>query len=77
MATNLTASVRGEIRAEMGRQGGLTRQTLADRADMSVWALGRCLSGQRDFTFGEVTSIAAALGVPLTELIARAERGAA
>ena len=68
MQTNLTASLRGEIRAEMARQG-LTRQSLASASDMSVWSLGRALSGSRDFGFTEV-------GIPAHELIARAERAA-
>ncbi len=75
MQTNLTASLRGEIRAEMARQG-LTRQSLASAADMSVWSLGRALSGSRDFGFTEVVDVAAALGIPAHELIARAERAA-
>lgn len=75
MQTNLTASLRGEIRAEMARQG-FTRQTLAEASDMSVWALGRALSGSRDFGFSEVVDVAAALGIPAAELIARAERAA-
>lgn len=75
MQTNLTASLRGEIRAEMARQG-LTRQSLAVASDMSVWALGRALSGSRDFGFSEVVDVAAALGVSPAELIARAENAA-
>jgi len=73
MLTNLTASLRGEIRAEMARQG-LTRQSLASASTMSVWSLGRALSGSRDFGFTEVVDVAAALGIPAHELIARAER---
>ena len=72
MNTTLTASLRGEIRAEMARQG-LTRQRLAEATDISVWALGRALSGQRDFGFTEVATVALALGIPMHELVARAE----
>ena len=75
MHTDTTTSLRGEVRAEMARQG-ITRQTLADRTDISVWAIGRALSGQRDFSLTEVLSIAAALGLPASELVARAERAA-
>jgi len=68
--------LRGEVRAEMGRQR-ITRQTLSDRTGIPIHALDRRLSGRVDITLGEAEAIANALNVPFEQLIRATVAGAA
>lgn len=71
MQQTLGARVRGEIRAELARQG-VTQESLAAGTDMSTSALHRRLSGQTELTIGEAEVIAEALGLNVVELVRRA-----
>jgi antitoxin component HigA of HigAB toxin-antitoxin module len=47
----------------------LTAKALADTIGMSKSALGRRLTGEKDFTVQELKAVAAALGVPAHTLL--------
>lgn len=65
---SLTARALAEIRAELGRQD-LTRQQLAERLGVErMWVYYR-LSGETSLRVDDVERIAAALGVPVTQLL--------
>lgn len=72
-ATDL-AALAGECRAEMARQG-LTLGALSDLTQprLSVAALSRILSGERDIPVAKLVNICDALGVGFYELCRRAE----
>jgi len=61
-----------EVRAELARRG-MSRATLADRAGINRHTIQRRLSAQHPFTYEEMASVATVLGLPLSELIERAE----
>jgi transcriptional regulator with XRE-family HTH domain len=64
-----------EIRAERARQN-IPFGVLAEKAGMSTDTLRRRLSGVRPFYFHELELIAAAFGLPLSELTGRTEDAA-
>ena len=79
MATHQSTAaerLRGEIRAEMARRK-ITRQALSDASSIPLHALDRRLSGAVDISFDESVRIAAALGVPYDDLLARTTGSAA
>lgn len=64
--------VAAEIRAEMARQG-VTAPTVAQATDMSRSTLHRKLTDRATFTIAEAAAVCATLGVPLSEMVRRAE----
>ena len=64
-----------EIRAEMTRQQ-LNPSEVSERCDLSSRQLRRRLSGEVEMTVGEAMEIAGAIGVPLFELLRRADQQA-
>lgn len=65
---SLTARALAEIRAELGRQD-ITRRDLANRLGVErMWVYNR-LSGETPLRISDVEQIAAALGVPVHQLI--------
>lgn len=64
--------VAAEIRAEMARQG-VTAGTVAQATDMSRSTLHRKLTDRTAFTVTEAARVCTALGVPLSEMVRRAE----
>lgn len=69
METTVTAQrVAAEVRAEMARQ----RKTQADLANLltsSQAAVSRRLSGEVEFTTGQLLRVASYLGVPIAQLL--------
>jgi transcriptional regulator with XRE-family HTH domain len=63
--------VRGEIRAEMGRQR-VTQVELSRRLKITQQALSQRLRGDVDFRLDEVEAIALALNVPVRQFTDRA-----
>jgi transcriptional regulator with XRE-family HTH domain len=53
---------------------GLKQRDLAQAADMNVTAISHIERGRANPAWGTVRRIAAALGVPVSEVAARAER---
>lgn len=64
----LTARAVAEIRAELGRQD-LTRQGLAERLGVERNWVHYRLSGETPLRIADVERIAAALGVPIGQLL--------
>jgi len=60
----------------MARQG-VTAATIAQAADISRTSLSRKLNGHNEFTVAEMFRVAATLGIPLSDLLRRAELVAA
>lgn len=71
MADTTTELVIGEIRAVMGRRR-LTQTALAELVGENQAWLSRRLSGGTPIDLGDLTRIADALGVPISDLIAAA-----
>jgi transcriptional regulator with XRE-family HTH domain len=67
MTTNPPA-LNPNIRAEMARSR-ITQGTLASRLAMSPSALSRRLTGDAEWTIGELLAVADVLGCPLSALI--------
>lgn len=61
-----------EIRAEMARNS-MTISHLAQQLPMSRSTLSRKLNQTGDFTPGELSQISAAIGIPASDLMRRAE----
>uniref|UniRef100_A0AAU8GM14 Helix-turn-helix DNA binding protein n=1 Tax=Mycobacterium phage JustASigh TaxID=3158894 RepID=A0AAU8GM14_9CAUD len=55
----------------------LTQVVLAERAGMATSTLSRRLTGESDFTVGELYRIADVLGVPASALLANVEKASA
>lgn len=55
----------------------LTQVVLAERAGMATSTLSRRLTGESDFTVGELYRIADVLGVPAAALLANVEKASA
>ncbi|MDV7192647.1 MULTISPECIES: helix-turn-helix domain-containing protein [Mycolicibacterium] len=68
--------VAAEVRAGMARKR-LTQVVLAERAGMATSTLSRRLTGESDFTVGELYRIADVLGVPAAALLANVEKASA
>ena len=68
MSETPTYHVAGEIRAVMGRKR-VTQVELAAMIDMPVHSLARRLANQTPMTVNELAAIAAALEVPMVELL--------
>lgn len=62
-------AVAANVKAEMARRSH-SQNTFAPLVGMRQQALSRRLSGKTAFTIDELARIAAALGVPLVDLIA-------
>lgn len=60
--------VAAEVRAVMARQG-CTQTALAERINRDQHFISRRLSGKVPFAIDELSAIAQALGVPLTDLV--------
>lgn len=71
MHTDLEAALRGEIRAEMARQG-VTIGTLAASTDKHAQTVGRILAGRSPMTFAFADRVAATLGLSLSAMLDRA-----
>lgn len=65
---SLNQTAAAEIRAEMGRQQ-LTHRELARRLDWNHVSLGRRLKGTSPLSLDELDHIAAALNVPMQQLL--------
>jgi hypothetical protein len=72
--TTRSIRVADEVRAEMARSR-VTGTTLAQSVGMSNATLSRRLSGAIPFNLDELSAVATRLGLTVTELLARAERG--
>ena len=70
--TALSAALAAEIRAERARQQ-LTQEQVFEPAGMSKSAYLRIETGQRGANVAQLAHIADALGLPLSDLVARAE----
>jgi transcriptional regulator with XRE-family HTH domain len=53
---------------------GFEQDDIAEQADLAIWQLSRLEHGQMNPSWGTVRRIAAALGLPMSELVARAEQ---
>lgn len=62
------------IRARREEIGGLSQEGLADLAGMHRTYVGDIERGLRNPSYRNLVKLAAALDVPLSELVARAER---
>jgi len=71
-----TAGLAGEVRAEMARQG-VTAAAVAQAIDISRTSLSRKLNGSGEFTVAEMLRVSNFLGLPLSDLLRRAESVAA
>ena len=71
MHTDLETALRGEIRAEMARQG-VTIGALATATDRHPQTVSRTLSGDSPLTIRYAETVAASLGLPLSTLLGRA-----
>jgi transcriptional regulator with XRE-family HTH domain len=71
-----SAGVAAELRAEIARQGR-TITAVADSAGLVTSTLTRKLKGIHEFDVNELGRVCAVLGISASELLDRAERGAA
>lgn len=62
------------IRARRGEIDGLSQEGLADLAEMHRTYVGEIERGIRNPSYRNLVKLAAALELPLSELVARAER---
>ena len=62
------------IRERRGKIGGLSQEGLADLAGMHRTYVSEIERGLRNPSYRNLVKLAAALDVPLSELVARAER---
>lgn len=74
--TNPDRRLAAEIRGEMARRG-VTQKALAAKVGLTHRQLHNRLRGAAPIAYSEVLAIAAALEVPASSLIARAEGSAA
>lgn len=63
----------GAVIAELRERANLSAGELAARADLETGELTAIEAGEMEPTWGDLRRIAAALGVPLPELLARSE----
>ncbi|MCI7551872.1 MAG: helix-turn-helix transcriptional regulator [Actinomycetaceae bacterium] len=71
---DIPAGISSEIRAEMGRQNMSFRE-LADRSGLSYTTVWRKIkTEQRDFLYTDLKDISKALGLKISDLVARAEQ---
>lgn len=75
MATQLHQRIAAEVRAEMGRQD-VSQGQLAERLGTHQTAVSRKLTGRFEFTVKDIEAYAAALGVPVDQLLGAPERAA-
>lgn len=68
VAEEFREAVAEEVRVMMARKR-LSQSALAERAGMSTSTLARRLSGESDFTLGELFRLAQAFGVSTNKLI--------
>jgi transcriptional regulator with XRE-family HTH domain len=66
----------GRAIRQLRDERGLKQKELAQAADMNVTAISHIERGRANPAWGTVRRIAAALGVPVSEIAARAERPA-
>ena len=71
MSNTPSARVGANVRAEMARRG-ITQTQLAGQIGKTQAQLSKRLAGQIPFDVNELTAVAGALGVPLTDLMAEA-----
>jgi transcriptional regulator with XRE-family HTH domain len=64
----------GRAIRELRDERGIKQRDLAQAADMNVTAISHIERGRANPAWGTVKRIAAALGVPVSEVAARAER---
>jgi transcriptional regulator with XRE-family HTH domain len=64
----------GRAIRELRDERGIKQRDLAQAADMNVTAISHIERGRGNPAWGTVKRIAAALGVPVSEVAARAER---
>lgn len=64
--------IASEIRGELARQGQ-TQEDLAQEIGIARQTFTEKMQGRSDFKFGQVETIADALRVPMSVLVARAE----
>lgn len=76
IGTGYGAHLAREIRAQMAR-AEVSQTMLAEATGMARSTLNRKLSGDTEFTIGEVEAVARELGLPLSVLLHRAEEAAA
>ncbi|QIS00967.1 helix-turn-helix domain-containing protein [Nocardia brasiliensis] len=67
----------GEIRAEMGRQNGLTLKDLAAASGLKPTYLGSRIRGESPLNLNDIEAVAAALGLSFAALIQRGVEAAA
>lgn len=72
--TGLDAAVAAEIRAELGRQGGVTISAIAEAENMRRATLSARINGHAPFSPSLLSAVAAHLGTTASEITARAER---
>ena len=65
-------AVAAEVRAEMARQS-LTTTALAERLQVRRATLSHRVNGRAPFRASELHGVAAVLGIPAAEIVARAE----
>lgn len=63
----------GAAIAELRERAGLSEDELAARAELEAGEVSAIEAGELEPTWGDLRRIAAALGVPLPELLARSE----
>lgn len=63
----------GKAVADLRRRASLTQASLAEEAEMEEREITALERGSFEPTWGDLRRIASALGVPLAELLARAE----
>lgn len=75
MARSLQRALGEELR-ELRKQRGFSQESLADKADLHRNFIGLVERGQRNVTLTTLEMLAAALKLPVSELIARTEKRA-
>jgi transcriptional regulator with XRE-family HTH domain len=64
----------GEAIWRIRDERGLEQDDVAEKADLAIWQLSRLEHGKMNPSWGTIRRIAAVLGVPMSELVARAEQ---
>lgn len=67
----MTTTTAANVRAEMARKQ-VRQVRLAERLGISQAAVSRRLNGTKDFTVGELHTVADLLGVPVADLLGEA-----
>lgn len=75
MPTTTTEFTAAELRAEVARQA-LTQQQVAERMGEGQWWVSRRLTGDAQITVDDLVRFAAALQIPVTQLLPATERAA-